>query len=86
MLTGRSYSDARGCRPPIISDALSGSQTMTTSATSFSSSCAAFSPASSSVQVEARLRRFSGGGLLTRPASTCKGERRGGEGGEAAQA
>lgn len=36
--TGRSYSDARGCSPPIIRLVPSGSQTMTTSAGSFSCS------------------------------------------------
>ena len=39
--TGRSYSDALGCRPPIIRLVPSGSQTMTTSAGSFSCSCLA---------------------------------------------
>lgn len=36
--TGLSYSDARGCRPPIIREVPSGSQTITTSAGSFSCS------------------------------------------------
>jgi hypothetical protein len=39
--TGLSYSDARGCSPPIIRLVPSGSQTITTSAGSFSCSCRA---------------------------------------------
>jgi len=38
--TGRSYSDPRGCRPPIMSEECSGSHTITTSASSSSCSCA----------------------------------------------
>ena len=40
-LTGFSYSEARGCRPPICSDMPSGSHTITMSALSFSLSCTA---------------------------------------------
>ena len=39
--TGLSYSEARGCKPPIIRLVPSGSQTITTSAGSFSCSCLA---------------------------------------------
>lgn len=42
--TGFSYSEARGCRPPICSDIPSGSHTMQISALSFSLSCTACRP------------------------------------------
>lgn len=73
-LTGRSYRLPRGWRPPIIRLADSGSQTMTTSAVSFSCSCMSVSDTWDLV------RRCMGSGQKVRASPAETREKAGGEG------